>query len=122
MRSGDVDALDARAQATFERGVAAASNGALSHALFAARAQVVTGGLESTLAAAFVSGALFGAEWHDMAGRLEATTALRAIGDAQLCALHARCAALLGVAFEILDIEAVQRAAWTHLRAGETPR
>src|SRR5262249_45158448 len=113
---------DDSAQAAFERGVSAAADGALSNALFAARAQVVTGGLAPALGAAFVSGTLFGAEWRDMAARLGQTRALRAIGDARLCALHARCAALHGVTLEILDIAEVQRTAWVHLRTEERSR
>src|SRR5262249_45468215 len=122
MRSGEADLTEQSAQAAFERGVAAASNGALSNALFAARAQVVTGGLAAALGATFVSGTLFGAEWRDMAALLGQARTVRAIGDARLCALHARCAALHGVALEILDIADVQRTAWMHLRTGEPSR
>jgi 2-dehydro-3-deoxygalactonokinase len=76
----------------------------------------VTGGLAREAGAAFVSGVLFGAEWHDMVRKLGRVTTVRAIGDARLCAYHARCAALLGLGLEILDDQAVQDAAWLRLR------
>ena len=122
MRSGHaVSDADAQERAAFERGVAASAEAALSHALFAARAQVVTGGLAAACGAAFVSGALFGTEWHDMAGQLAHASPVRVIGAARLCAHHVRCAALLGFATEVLDSKAVQRAAWLKLRE-EGPR
>jgi 2-dehydro-3-deoxygalactonokinase len=113
--------LDPRQRTAFERGVATSAEAAVSHALFAARARVVTGGLAPDVAASFVSGALLGAEWHDMAPRLESAPVVRLIGETQLCARHTRCAALLGFRSEVLDIEAVQGAAWQHLRE-EGPR
>jgi 2-dehydro-3-deoxygalactonokinase len=117
MRSGQLgDDLSVAEQAAFEQGVAAAAGAALGNALFAARARVVTGGLAPELGAAFVSGALLGAEWHDMARHLEPAQTVRLIGEARLCAHHARCAALLGFATEALDTPAVQTAAWMQLR------
>lgn len=114
MQSGDDDG--APAPEAFARGVAASADAALSHLLFAARARVVTGALPREHSAAFVSGALLGAEWRDMARRLAPATAVRAIGDARLSALHARCAAQLGFAVEPLAAESVQDAAWSCLR------
>ena len=106
----------AREQAAFESGCAVATDAALSHALFAARARVVTGGLAPESSAAFVSGVLLGAEWHDMANKLGDAGVVRLIGDATLGAHHARCAARLGLVTEVLDSETVQRAAWAQLR------
>ena len=117
MRSGLSDAdPGAREQGAFESGCAVASDAALSHALFAARARVVTGALAPELSATFVSGALLGAEWHDMAGKLRGAGVVRLVGDARLCAHHVRCATRLGLVTEVLDSETVQRAAWAQLR------
>jgi 2-dehydro-3-deoxygalactonokinase len=117
MRAGEPGGeLAAQEQAAFEQGVAASADAALSHALFAARARVVTGALAPDLGAAFVSGALLGAEWNDMARSLEKAASVRMIGEARLCAHHARCAALLGFSTETLDGAAVQAAAWSQLR------
>ena len=122
MRPGAArDTNGAQQDEAFAKGVVAAADAAVSHALFAARARVVTGGLDPALAAAFVSGALLGAEWHDMRKKLEVATTVRLIGEAHLCAHHARCAAQLGFSTEALDVEAVQGAAWRHLRE-EGPR
>jgi len=107
---------DLQQRSAFERGVAAAADAAVTHALFAARARVVTGALAPELAASFVSGALLGAEWHDMARQLDPATMVRLIGDATLCAHHTRCATQLGFRTEVLDIETVQTAAWLHLQ------
>jgi 2-dehydro-3-deoxygalactonokinase len=107
---------DEQQRTAFERGVAAAGDAAVSHALFAARARVVTGALAPALAASFVSGALLGAEWHDMARQLDPATTVRLIGEPNLCANHTRCAAQLGFRTEVLDIETVQTAAWLHLQ------
>jgi hypothetical protein len=56
-----------------------------------------------------------------MARHLEPAQTVRLIGEARLCAHHARCAALLGYTTEALDTPAVQAAAWLHLRK-EGPR
>jgi 2-dehydro-3-deoxygalactonokinase len=117
MRSGQLgDALSAAEQTAFQQGVAVAAGAALGNALFAARARVVTGGLAPELGAAFVSGALLGSEWHDMARHLEPGQTVRLIGEARLCAHHARCAGLLGFTTEALDTPALQAAAWLQLR------
>jgi 2-dehydro-3-deoxygalactonokinase len=107
---------DSQQRTAFERGVAAAADAAVTHALFAARARVVTGALAPALASSFVSGALLGAEWHNMARQLDSATTVRLIGDTNLCAHHTRCAAQLGFRTEVLDIETVQTAAWLHLQ------
>lgn len=103
-------------RAAFERGVRAAADAPVSHVLFSARARVVTGDLTRQAGAAFVSGALFGAEWHDVTALAERPARVRMIGDPALCAYHARCAALLDVETQVLDVDAVQAAAWTCLR------
>jgi 2-dehydro-3-deoxygalactonokinase len=99
----------------FEAGVRAmsgASPPALSHALFGARARVVTQSLAPQAAVAYVSGLLLGAEWAD-ARRLPAQDEpVRLIGAPALVALHAACAARFGRRVEVLAVEAVQRAAW----------
>lgn len=102
----------------FARGVALAGEAALSHALFGARARVVTGGLPREATAAYVSGVLIGTEWHDLRRHpgLDATAPVRVIGAPRLAALHAACAAQLGHAVELLDVQAVQEAAWQALR------
>lgn len=103
MRSGGHDA------AAFERGVAALGDAALSHALFGARAQAVTGGLAAAAVRDYVSGLLIGAEWRDLP-RIEAP--VRLIGEPALAGLHALCARRAGVALEVLDAGEVQLAAW----------
>jgi 2-dehydro-3-deoxygalactonokinase len=113
--------LDTSHGQAFEQGVSVASEAAVSHALFAARARVVTGALPPAHAAAFVSGALFGAEWHDMAARLRDAGAVRLLGDERLCMRHALCARVLGVQTEVVDSSQAQNAAWVKLR-DEGPR
>ena len=101
---------------SFLRGVQdAAAGAALSHALFGARARVVTGALASESAAAYVSGLLIGAEWAD-AQRLGARDEpVRVIGEPALAALHAVCAAQHGRRVELLDAREIQLAAWRAL-------
>ena len=105
----------------FLRGVAeAAAAPALTHALFGARARVVTGALASEDAAAYVSGLLLGAEWADTR-RLDADDApVRLIGEPALAALHAACARHHGRRVEILDARQIQLAAWRALATSET--
>lgn len=120
LRAGaGADAL-ARPEA-FAQGVQAASQAALSRALFGLRARVVTGGLEPAAAGAYLSGLLLGAEWHEAAAwGLPAGQPVRLIGNPALCRLHAHCAALLGRPTVALDIDAVQMAAWQALGAAVT--
>ena len=100
----------------FLRGVAAAATGpVLTHALFGARARVVTGALAPAAAAAYVSGLLIGAEWAD-AQRLESRgEPVRLIGEPALAALHAACARHHGRRLETLDARQIQLAAWRAL-------
>jgi 2-dehydro-3-deoxygalactonokinase len=107
----------------FSRGVTHAAEAAMSHALFGARARVVTGALPREAAASYVSGVLIGTEWHDLRRQpgLAADAPVRVIGAPRLAALHAACAAQLGHQVELLDVQAVQAAAWQALRK-EMPR
>jgi len=106
----------------FLRGVADAAAGpALAHALFGARARVVTGALAPPAAAAYVSGLLIGAEWAD-ARRLDAhDEPVRLIGEPALAALHAACARHHGCRVEGLDARQIQLAAWRALAQQELP-
>jgi 2-dehydro-3-deoxygalactonokinase len=100
----------------FARGVRdAADQPALSHALFGARARVVTGGLAAEAAAAYVSGLLVGAEWADAQRLAPRDEPVRVIGEPALAALHAVCAAQHGRRLELLDARQIQRAAWRAL-------
>jgi 2-dehydro-3-deoxygalactonokinase len=99
----------------FEAGVRAmcgTSPPALSHALFGARARVVTQSLAPQAAVAYVSGLLLGAEWADARRHPSPDEPVRLIGAPALVALHAACAAQFGRHVEVLAVEAVQRAAW----------
>ena len=108
----------------FLRGVADAAAGpVLTHALFGARARVVTGALAPSAAAAYVSGLLIGAEWAD-AQRLASRHAdmrepARVIGEPTLAALHAACAHHHGRRVESLDARQIQLAAWRALATEE---
>ena len=106
----------------FLRGVAAAAAGpALTHALFGARARVVTGALAPDAAAAYVSGLLIGAEWAD-AQRLESRAEpVRLIGEPALASLHAACARHHGRRLETLDARQIQLAAWRALATEDIP-
>jgi 2-dehydro-3-deoxygalactonokinase len=98
----------------FERGVEELGDEALSHALFGARARVVTGTMPASSARAFVSGLLIGAEWRD-AARQPLDAPLRIIGEPALARLHLRCARRAGVDALALDVREVQLAAWNAL-------
>ena len=109
----------------FLRGVADAATGpVLTHALFGARARVVTGALAPGAAAAYVSGLLIGAEWAD-ARRLAPGDSpgdpVRVIGEPALAALHAACAHHHGRRLESLDARQIQLAAWRALATEELP-
>jgi len=108
----------------FLRGVADAAAGpVLTHALFGARARVVTGALAPGAAAAYVSGLLIGAEWADaqrLASRhADASEPVRVIGEPALAALHAACAHHHGRRVESLDARQIQLAAWRALATEE---
>jgi len=113
MQAGEADAD----RQMFAQGVADVGEFALSHSLFGARARVVTGALPAAAASAYVSGLLIGAEWKDLARLTERPAApIRLIGDPRLAAHHAACAYQLGEAADVLDVQAVQLAAWQALR------
>lgn len=102
----------------FRQGVAdAAAHPVLTHALFGARARVVTGALAPAAATAYVSGLLIGAEWADAQRQVSHDEPVRVIGEPALAALHAACALHHGRRLESLDARQVQRAAWRALAA-----
>ena len=104
----------------FLRGVAeAAAHPVLTHALFGARARVVTGGLAPGAAAAYVSGLLIGAEWADAQRQASHDEPVRVIGEPALSALHAACAHHHGRRLESLDARQIQLAAWRALATQE---
>jgi 2-dehydro-3-deoxygalactonokinase len=109
----------------FLHGVAdAARHPVLTHALFGARARVVTGALAPGAAAAYVSGLLIGAEWADarrLAPQDSAGESVRVIGEPALAALHAACAHHHGRRIESLDARQIQLAAWRALATEELP-
>ena len=106
----------------FLRGVAdAATYPVLTHALFGARARVVTGALAPGAAAAYVSGLLIGAEWADAQRQASRDEPVRVIGEPALAALHAACAHHHGRRLESLDARQIQLAAWRGLAAEELP-
>lgn len=101
----------------FAAGVAAAADGALSNALFGARARVVTGQMLPAHTASYLSGVLMGAEWHDerraWGDRPPAQVAV--IGSPTLAEGHAAAATVMGVRLDILSPRDVQLAALRHL-------
>ncbi len=100
----------------FLLGVAAAAAGpVLTHALFGARARVVTGALAPAAAAAYVSGLLIGAEWADAQRLASRDEPVRVIGEPALASLHAACARTHGRRLESLDARQIQLAAWRAL-------
>ena len=108
--------------AHFLDGVAhAATHPVLTHALFGARARVVTGALAPEAAAAYVSGLLIGAEWADAQRLASRDEPVRVIGEPALAALHAACAHHHGRRLESLDARQIQLAAWRALAAEELP-
>jgi 2-dehydro-3-deoxygalactonokinase len=104
----------------FLRGVADAAAGpVLTHALFGARARVVTGALAPGAAAAYVSGLLIGAEWADAQRLGLRDEPVRVIGEPTLAALHGACAHHHGRRVESLDARQIQLAAWRALASEE---
>lgn len=102
----------------FRRGVAEAASGpVLTHALFGARARVVTGALAPSAASAYVSGLMIGAEWADAQRQASHDEPVRVIGEPTLAALHAACAHHHGRRLEALDARQIQLAAWRALAA-----
>ena len=126
MQTADADAAsDMKPESVAEspdflRGVAdAASFPVLTHALFGARARVVTGALAPSAAAAYVSGLLIGAEWADAQRQASHDEPVRAIGEPALAVLHAACARHHGRRLESLEARQVQLAAWRALATQE---
>ena len=106
----------------FLRGVADAAAGpVLTHALFGARARVVTGALAPGAAAAYVSGLLIGAEWADAQRAPSRDEPVRVIGEPALAALHGACAHYHGRRVETLDARQIQLAAWRALASEDLP-
>jgi 2-dehydro-3-deoxygalactonokinase len=106
----------------FLRGVTDAAAGpVLTHALFGARARVVTGALAPGAAAAYVSGLLIGAEWADAQRLASRDEPVRVIGEPTLAALHAACARHHGRRLESLDARQIQLAAWRALATEDFP-
>jgi len=106
----------------FLRGVAEAARGpVLSHALFGARARVVTGAMAPGAAAAYVSGLLIGAEWADAQRLASRDEPVRVIGEPALAALHGACAHFHGRALETLDARRIQLAAWRAMATEDIP-
>ena len=104
----------------FLHGVAdAATHPVLTHALFGARARVVTGALAPGAATAYVSGLLIGAEWADAQRQASHDEPVRVIGEPALAALHAACARHHGRHLESLDVRQIQWAAWRALALRE---
>lgn len=103
----------------FDAGLAAAGEGSLAHGLFGGRALVVTGGMPREHLSAYLSGVLLGSEWHDAQRQAGAARVgpVRIIGSPALAELHVRCGQALGVPVHVLDVQAVQRAAWAALGA-----
>ena len=113
---------DVAADPEFLRGVAhAAEHPVLTHALFGARARVVTGALAPAAAAAYVSGLLIGAEWADAQRLPSRDEPVRVIGEPALAALHAACARHHGRRLESLEARQIQHAAWRALANEELP-
>ncbi len=113
---------DVASDPAFLRGVAhAAQHPVLTHALFGARARVVTGALAPAAAAAYVSGLLIGAEWADAQRLPSRDEPVRVIGEPALAALHAACARHHGRRLDALEARQIQRAAWRALANEELP-
>lgn len=127
--AAEQDADPAAQARSFEAGVQAARDDALSHALFGCRARVVAGQAPASSTAAYLSGVLIGSEWADVRrrnGGLWPDGLIRAIGSPVLAERHAQAARLYGRELECLDAHAAFIAALQVLRAGltdlETPR
>lgn len=105
--------------AAFAQGVQAAqAGGALSHQLFGCRARVVSGDMAASSSRAYLSGLLIGTELQDVlrdATAPSATRAFKLIGSVALASHYQAAAAILGLAFDVLDARAVFIAATHHL-------
>jgi len=98
--------------AAFADGLEAARHGApLSHALFGARARVVSGAMPAADTRAWVSGLLIGTEFAAARAWTGDSGTLVCIGAAALRDRYARAAARFGVGIDALDPDQVFRAA-----------
>lgn len=102
----------------FANGVRVAGQRALSHQLFAARAQVVCADMPASSTRSYLSGLLIGTELKDVlqsqAGE-QAGQRFRLIGSPELARHYQTAADLLGLQFDVLDPKAAFVAAITHL-------
>ena len=101
----------------FDAGLRAAASGAVTHALFGARARVVTGRMPAEHVPAYVSGVLVGAEWVQMRslwGDAPASGVVL-IGAASLAEGHARAAAHMNIGLSTLEPREVYLAALSRL-------
>jgi 2-dehydro-3-deoxygalactonokinase len=110
--AGGTDAFDG---AAFDEGLDASDGAALSHALFGARARVVTGRMPRERTASFVSGVLVGAEWRQMCCQMGPGADVTLIGAPALQALHERAAARLDVRTSSMDPSDAYEGALIHL-------
>ena len=117
-------AIGAHAQdwdaAAFAKGVKAAANGALSHALFGTRARVVTSDMPASHTKAYLSGLLIGTELHDVLRNTDPTgdtAPVKLIGSPELAAHYEAAATLLGLRFEVLDARAAFLSAMAFLQS-----
>jgi 2-dehydro-3-deoxygalactonokinase len=101
--------------AAFDAGFAACEDDAVTHALFGARARVVTGRMPVSALASYVSGVLVGAEWWRMRREWGDAREVVVIGAPALARTHARAAATFGVDAPALDPRDVYVAALTHV-------
>jgi 2-dehydro-3-deoxygalactonokinase len=109
---GESNPASPEAAAAFERGIVAAGQSALSNALFACRAQVVSGRMPAALARDYLSGLLIGAEWHDLARRSNhLPKKVTLIGSPALERRYARVGALFHCEVQALPAREVQLAA-----------
>lgn len=102
----------------FANGVRVAGQRALSHQLFAARAQVVCADMPASSTRSYLSGLLIGTELKDVLQSQAAEQAgqrFRLIGSPELARHYQTAADLLGLQFDVLDPKAAFVAAITHL-------
>jgi 2-dehydro-3-deoxygalactonokinase len=110
--AGGANAFDG---AAFDDGLDASDGTALSHALFGARARVVTGRMPRESTGSFVSGVLIGAEWRQMGRQMGPGADVTLIGAPALQALHERAAARLDVRTSSMEPSDAYEAALIHL-------
>jgi 2-dehydro-3-deoxygalactonokinase len=113
---------DAWSPEAFDEGMDAAASNAVPHALFGARARVVTGRMPARQLPSYVSGVLVGAEWAQMRRTWghAAPPQVMLIGTAELRMRHAHAAGRLGIEIAALEPRDVYVAALAHLQRGAT--